>query len=189
MSIYTLWLENDWVVKTMIIATMTTTIIIFEKLFQFYITLKSFKEMNELASLNELDKLQKSHVKTLLEDLLTFKDERKELFDANIGVKLDIFESYMMRYISVLGLIAILSPMLGLIGTFLGVWHVFEGVSQVSLSDPAVIAKGIKEVLIDTVSGLMVAVYAMIFYKSFEIFVHKQVMQFESKLYKLLKEK
>ena len=150
MNLYTIFLENDWVVKTMIVASMITTLIVFEKLYQFYTYTQLLKEMKKLNSLSEIAALKPSFTKTLLEDISTFKDERKELFDANIGVKLDMFESYMMRYISVLGLIAILSPMLGLIGTFLGVSHVFDGVSQVSLSDPAIIAKGIREVLIDS---------------------------------------
>ena len=187
MNIYTLWLENDWVVKLMIIATFTVFIIVFEKIYQFISTFKTLKKMQNITSFNEIHMLPSSELTTILQDINSFEGEREALFNAHVGVKLDMFESYLMRYVSILGLIAILSPMLGLIGTFLGVWHVFEGVSQVSLSDPAIIAKGIKEVLIDTMAGLIVAVIAMIFYKSFEILGQKMVMSFEESLYKLLK--
>ena len=189
MNLYTIFLENDWVVKTMIVAAIVTTLIILEKLYQFYISYQALQELKSMQNISEIEQLKSSQLKDILANISSFEGERRELFDANVGVHLDIYESYLMRYIPIIGLIAILAPMLGLIGTFLGVSHVFDGVSQVSLSDPAIIARGIRGVLIDTLSGLMVAVYAMIFYKAFEIYVQKIIMKFEAQLYKLLKEK
>jgi biopolymer transport protein ExbB/TolQ len=189
MSLYNVWIENDWVVKLMILAVFVVIMIVFEKSYQLFKSYKSLQGMKKLSSLNAVESLEPSKLKEVLVQINAFEGQRVELFDANIGVKLDILESYLMRFVSVLGLIAILSPMLGLIGTFLGVWHVFEGVSQVNLNDPSVIAKGIKEVLIDTMAGLIVAVIAMIFYKSYEIIAQKMVTSFEEQLYILLKQK
>ena len=48
-------------------------------------------------------------------------------------------------------------------------------------------AKGIKEVLIDTMAGLVVAVVAMLFFKIFEFLAQRNIMMFENQLCKLLK--
>jgi len=82
--------------------------------------------------------------------------------------------------------VATLAPMVGLVGTFLGVWHVFEGVGSFGLEEPAVIAQGIKEVLIDTVAGLTVAIPAMILYKSFQITGNRLLLRLEERTYELL---
>ena len=189
MDIYTFFIQHDWVVRLMIIAFFITLIIVLEKIYHFISISIALKELEKIKNLEEIQHINNHFLQSTFIEIKSFQGEQKELFNAFIGVKLDRYEAYLMRYISILGLIAILSPMLGLIGTFMGVWHVFEGVSSISLSDPAIIAKGIKEVLIDTMAGLSMAVIAMIFYKSFEIFVHKNVINFEEKLYKILKEK
>lgn len=186
MDLYTFFLENDFVVKTMIVAAIVTFVIVLEKIYIFIEMFFLLRALKKYTVLDEIENLKDSKLKTFLNDLLDFPRENKELFHAFVGVTLDKYEAYLMQYISVLGLIAILSPMVGLIGTFLGVWHLFDGLSLVNLSDPSVIAKGIKEVLVDTMAGLGMAVIAMVFYKTFELYVHKSVIEFEEKLYRLL---
>ena len=188
MNIYTFWLENDWVVKILLIAVLFMFVIVLEKLYQFYRSYKNIKQMSQMRTLAEVSELNDGKVRQLLEEVNGFDAKSESLFNANVGVKLEVFEQYMMRYVSILGLIAVLSPMLGLIGTFLGVWHVFQGVGSVGLNDPAMIASGIKEVLIDTMAGLSVAVVAMIFYKSFEFTAIRFVTRFEEKLYVLIRD-
>ena len=53
--------------------------------------------------------------------------------------------------------IAIISPLLGLLGTVVGVFLAFNAISQTGLSDPSHFAKGISLALITTVGGMMVA--------------------------------
>jgi len=187
MSILEIWIDNDWVIKTLIVATLAVFLIALEKSYQFFKVYKALKSLSTIEKVNKYASLEESEVKDILEDVDGFKDEDKALFNSNVGVKLDIFESSQMRYVGIIATIATLSPMLGLIGTFIGVWHVFEGVGSVGLNDPAIIARGIKEVLIDTMAGLIVAVIAMVFYKTFEHLGQKNIMNFEDRLYKLLK--
>ncbi len=64
------------------------------------------------------------------------------------------------RYLITLGTIATISPLLGLLGTVLGIMRVFATISQVGLGNPAALAGGISEALITTVVGLAVAIPA-----------------------------
>lgn len=188
MSIAEIWIENDWVVKILLIALGVVLVMVFEKIYN-YITLhKTLKKLDDIKSLDELESLPNGYIKSTLSEIKEFDSKSETLFHSFVNVKIDMYEQYVMKYITTIGLIAVLSPMLGLIGTFIGVWHVFEGVSDISLSDPSVIAKGIKEVLVDTMSGLVVAVISMIFYKSFEYISSKNVSVFEEKIYRLIRE-
>lgn len=64
------------------------------------------------------------------------------------------------RYLITLGTIATISPLLGLLGTVLGIMRVFASIAQVGLGNPAALAGGISEALITTVVGLAVAIPA-----------------------------
>lgn len=188
MSIAEIWIQNDWVVKTLLIALGVVALMVFEKIYNYYTLYKTLKELDAIKSLEEVDALKNGYVKNALLEIKEFDSKSETLFHSFVNVKIDMYEQYVMKYVTTIGLIAVLSPMLGLIGTFIGVWHVFEGVSDISLSDPSVIAKGIKEVLVDTMSGLVVAVISMIFYKSFEYVSSKNVSVFEEKIYRLIRE-
>ena len=55
-------------------------------------------------------------------------------------------------------IIATISPLLGLLGTVVGILLAFQVISQTGLSDPANFAQGISLALITTVGGLIVAI-------------------------------
>jgi len=188
MSILDIWIEHDWVVRTLIIAFSAVLIMSFEKIYHYFIYYRQNKQLDNLNTLDDLDSLDSGMIKTTLQDIKNYPRDSESFLNSYISVKLDLYEQYMMRYVSIIGVIAVLSPMLGLIGTFIGVWHVFEGVADISLSDPSIIAGGIKEVIVDTMSGLIVAVGAMILFKTFEYISMKNVSKFEEKLYKLVKD-
>ncbi len=181
------WSHSDWVIKVLLLVLGVVLVMVFEKLYHYFLNYKSMQQLQNMNTLNELDTMDESFIKETLLEIKNFSGSSEALFNSFEGVKLDLYEHYMMRYVTIIGVVAILSPMLGLIGTFIGVWHVFEGVGNIGLNDPAVIAKGIKEVIIDTMAGLVVAVIAMIFYKTFEFIGAKSVTKFEENLYKLLR--
>jgi len=187
MSIMEFWSHSDWVIKVLLLVLGVVLVMVFENLYHYFLNYKSMQQLQNMNTLNELDTMDESFIKETLLEIKNFSGSSEALFNSFVGVKLDLYEHYMMRYVTIIGVVAILSPMLGLIGTFIGVWHVFEGVGNIGLNDPAVIAKGIKEVIIDTMAGLVVAVIAMIFYKTFEFIGAKSVTKFEEKLYKLLR--
>jgi len=179
MNILELWTTQDLVIKTLIVAFFIATVIILEKFYQLIRMSALIKNLDE----DHLEKAKMPVIKDALESINSFEKKEIGLYNANVGVQLEKVDQYLMRYIGVIGLIAILSPMLGLIGTFYGVWHVFEGVGSFGLNNPGAIARGIKEVLADTMAGLMVAIYATIAYRLLELWVRQLSVKFEEKLY------
>ncbi|CAN5353236.1 protein TolQ [soil metagenome] len=66
-----------------------------------------------------------------------------------------------------LAIIATVSPLLGLLGTVLGVMNSFVGVAQTGSSSISAVAPGVAEALITTAAGLVVAIPAAIGYNYF----------------------
>jgi biopolymer transport protein ExbB len=70
------------------------------------------------------------------------------------------------RYLNLLGTIAAVSPLLGLLGTVTGMVKIFASISATgAVGDPSVLAGGISEALITTVGGLMVAIPTLVAYR------------------------
>ena len=157
-QIMTFLQQSDWVVKTFVLMSILLVAIVGDRLYEL---LRTHRELTRIVRNPGSNLRRSSPVRLLLE--LTRLDER------GIDLHLNLFEQRLRRYGTLLGLIAVLAPMLGLVGTFLGVFQVFEGVSDVGLSDPKVIAGGIRKVLVDTVAGLAIAIPAMALHKSFEV--------------------
>jgi biopolymer transport protein ExbB len=69
------------------------------------------------------------------------------------------------RYINVIGTIASVSPLLGLLGTVSGMIKSFNIISIQGVADPASLAGGISEALITTAAGLVVAIPTFVIYR------------------------
>jgi biopolymer transport protein TolQ len=70
----------------------------------------------------------------------------------------------LQRGLTWLAVIATVSPLLGLLGTVIGVMNVFLSIAAAGSSDMQAVAPGIGEALIATVAGLSVAIPAAMFY-------------------------
>lgn len=66
--------------------------------------------------------------------------------------------------VTLLRLIAVISPLLGLLGTMLGMVTVFRTVAASAATDSAMLAAGIWEALLTTILGLSVAIPTLVFY-------------------------
>ncbi len=69
------------------------------------------------------------------------------------------------RYLNTLGTIAAISPLLGLLGTVVGMIKVFDVITSQGVGNAEVLAGGISEALITTAAGLAVAIPSLIFYR------------------------
>jgi biopolymer transport protein ExbB len=67
-----------------------------------------------------------------------------------------------------LGTLATISPLLGLLGTVVGMITAFTGLSEVTGANPDVLAEGISQALITTAFGLFIAVPGLVMHKYFE---------------------
>jgi biopolymer transport protein ExbB len=77
--------------------------------------------------------------------------------------------------------IAVIAPMLGLLGTVLGVLKAFSGIAyQVASAKPVQLAQGLSQALVTTAFGLMVGIAAMLFYSYFRRAAAKLVSHLET---------
>ncbi|WP_172600400.1 MotA/TolQ/ExbB proton channel family protein [Sulfurivermis fontis] len=90
------------------------------------------------------------------------------------------------RYLNTLGTIASISPLLGLLGTVLGMIKVFTAITTQGVGNPGVLAGGISEALITTAAGLTVAIPSLMFYRYFRGKVDALVLKMEEEALKLV---
>ena len=90
------------------------------------------------------------------------------------------------RYLGTLGTIAGASPLLGLLGTVLGMIRMFAGVTVSGVGNPAAVAGGIGQALITTAAGLIVAIPALIAYRYLRGRVEGLVVEMEKETIKFL---
>tara|TARA_B100001989_G_C24545559_1_gene470506 strand:+ start:2746 stop:3351 length:606 start_codon:yes stop_codon:yes gene_type:complete len=91
-------------------------------------------------------------------------------------IKLDL-----ERNLNMLGIIASISPLLGLLGTVVGMITVFANINLLGTSSNAdFLASGISEALITTAFGLIVAVPGLVFYRMFQHKVDKLMINLQS---------
>ena len=83
------------------------------------------------------------------------------------------------RYLNMLGTIAAISPLLGLLGTVFGMIKVFSTITLEGVGNGNALAGGIAEALITTAAGLIVAIPAYIFYRYFERRVDDYAVELE----------
>ena len=89
------------------------------------------------------------------------------------------------RYLTTLGTIATVSPLLGLLGTVIGMVELF-GAFTATGHDVAMFARGISVALYNTAMGIVVAVPSMIFYRHFRAKVDSLIVDMEQEAIKLV---
>lgn len=90
------------------------------------------------------------------------------------------------RFLTTLGTIAAISPLLGLFGTVIGMIEIFGATSPSGNSNPVQLAHGISIALYNTALGLVVAVPSMIFYRHFRGKVDTLLVEMEMQGVKLI---
>ncbi|WP_373080434.1 MotA/TolQ/ExbB proton channel family protein [Zhongshania sp.] len=90
------------------------------------------------------------------------------------------------RYLNALGTIAAVAPLLGLLGTVLGMIRVFTEIMVQGTGNAGVLAGGISEALITTASGLCVAIPALIMHRYFLRRIDELVVRMEQDAMKLI---
>ncbi len=132
---------------------------------------------------------EKKHIKTSAQEILReivktnpeFKSE-KMLLDVAKD-KVYTFSHSLEKGLSTIKIIATVAPLLGLLGTVIGVLSAFQSIATNGLSDPTLFAGGISMALVTTVGGLIVAIPHFVFYNylngwlsSYEVKLEDQIL-------------
>jgi len=88
--------------------------------------------------------------------------------------------AHLERFIGVLGLIAAIAPLLGLLGTVIGMIEVFQQISLLGVGKADVLAGGISKALNTTAFGLVVAIPSIVAYRYYESRVDHFVIEIEA---------
>ena len=90
------------------------------------------------------------------------------------------------KYLNALGTIAAITPLLGLLGTVIGMIKVFAAITAVGVGNPQILAGGISEALITTAAGLSVGIPSLMFHRYFKGKINELTVDMEQHALRLL---
>ena len=90
------------------------------------------------------------------------------------------------KYLNALGTIAAITPLLGLLGTVIGMIKVFAAITAVGVGNPQILAGGISEALITTAAGLSVGIPSLMFHRYFKGKINEITVDMEQHALRLL---
>lgn len=105
---------------------------------------------------------------------------KESIEEAGSGVAHDL-----ERFLTTLGTIASLAPLMGLFGTVVGMIEIF-GAQTAAGANPAQLAHGISVALYNTGFGLLIAMPALVFYRHFRALVDSFIVDMEQKAVKFV---
>ena len=92
----------------------------------------------------------------------------------------------LVSYLNILSTIASVAPLLGLLGTVLGMIEVFAVITVNGIGQAGELAGGISQALVSTAAGLVVAIPTLMFYRYFQGRVETLVISMEKETMRLL---
>lgn len=122
-------------------------------------------EEDEISKALKEVKGERGPAATLLATALVNFDKDKEEFQKYLQIVGENEIHKMERYLSVIDLVAMIAPLLGLLGTVIGIIQSFNILAGApTMTAPTAISRGIAQALISTASGLIIAIPSLIIY-------------------------
>ena len=118
------------------------------------------KKAEEISNLSSLG--------FLLINCLKYKKLPRENLESKVEEKAAEVQYSLERNLTMLGTIATISPLIGLLGTVVGMITAFTGLTETTGANPDLLAAGISQALITTAFGLLIAVPGLVLHKYFE---------------------
>lgn len=184
-----------WPIWTLILASVLAVAIIIERFYSLRVSEISppdllgnvVKELKEQGVSSEMIKklTDDSPLGQILAAGLKNVKSTREVMKESIEETGRVVVHDLERFLTSLGTIAAIAPLLGLFGTVVGMIEIF-GSQAPSGSNPAMLAHGISVALYNTAFGLIVAVPAMIFYRFFRARVDSLAVDMEQQAIKLV---
>ena len=150
------------------------------------------EQVEDLASRHELDRRHIEQLKSgsslgrVLAAALVNRHRPRELIKEAVEDTGRHVIYRLERFLNTLGTIAGISPLLGLLGTVIGMIKVFSSILEHGVGNANVLAGGISEALITTAAGLTVAIPSFFFYRYFKGRVEEYVVSMEEQAINLI---
>ncbi|RQO76278.1 flagellar motor protein MotA [Aquitalea sp. FJL05] len=185
-----------WPIWTIILASVISLAIIFERLFSLRASLivpdgllaQTVTEYRRVGASADLLQLLNKHSplgKLFAAGLRNVSVSREVMKDA-IEDEGRVVAHQLERFLNTLGTIAAMAPLLGLLGTVIGMIEIFGSQAPGGSSNPQQLAHGISIALYNTAFGLIVAIPSMMFYRHFRARVDGLLVEMESQAVKLV---
>ena len=132
---------------------------------------------NQIKTLMDNDMIDKRHAEEisnlsslgfLLINCIKYQNLPRENLESKIEEKAAEVQYSLERNLTMLGTTATISPLIGLLGTVVGMITAFTGLTETSGANPDLLAAGISQALITTAFGLLIAVPGLVLHKYFE---------------------
>ncbi len=122
-------------------------------------------QSGEFDKAQEIVEREKGPVASLIYEAIVQRDSSQEVIENELSIRGDQILRSLSKNLHLLELIGKIAPMIGLLGTVLGMVEAFQKVAFMkNIVNPSLLASGIWEALITTVAGLFVGIPALIFY-------------------------
>jgi biopolymer transport protein ExbB len=161
----------------LIFSSILTCVIILEKLidqrYNKLVPKKIIYQIENLSSPNELANISRNCEKftgifsSLVNCVLNNKNLNNEQLKEELSDRTRQEMRYMQKGLSSLEIIATVTPVIGLLGTVIGMIKVFTSISKGGIGDPTALSAGISEALLTTASGLTIAIPYLIMFHYF----------------------
>lgn len=143
--------------------------------------------VNNQYDANSLDELKNnSALGHILAVAIIHRDKSISLIKEKMHEAASVEIHAMEKFVSALGTIASVTPLMGLLGTVLGMIKVFNQLLNNGLGEVNLLAGGISEALISTAAGLLVAIPALIVYRMLQRKIDGLVVNMEQNATQLL---
>ena len=109
--------------------------------------------------------LVRSPLERLSAQVLQVRCDGKSAMQDLLFVEVKQVAHELERYLSTLGSMAAITPLLGLLGTVIGMIKVFSAIQAAGLGEASLLAGGISEALVTTAAGLSVAIPALFMHR------------------------
>lgn len=193
---YELIIAGGWLMLPILLSSIVVIAIAFER----YWTLRRSKvvpptllgqvwhwmKQNQLSKENLHQLRSSSPLGTILAAGISNSGHGREVMKDSIEEAANQVIHDLEKNLSPLGTVAAIAPLLGLLGTVIGMIKVFTAIMIEGTGNAGVLAGGISEALITTAAGLTVAIPALVFHRFFERRVDSLVVEMEDQAIKLV---
>jgi biopolymer transport protein ExbB len=162
----------------MYLAAGLATFVIGERLIFYVVTLRRARALEALLISNEGNAVKivgrlegcasvPAEALRRMVDLRHRMETRHDQEDISEAIYLSL-KAKLQRYLWILDTIVTAAPLLGLLGTILGIIETFTTLAQSGISDPAGVSAGIGTALFATGLGIAIALYGLVFFNLFQ---------------------
>ncbi|KQC13207.1 MAG: hypothetical protein APR63_01110 [Desulfuromonas sp. SDB] len=178
-GVIALYREGGWAMHLLLIAALIGLIFIVERVIFLYLktgpdpidyvnnlieTIKAKKGLDGIKAALNSSKKDDSAIARISAAMLDKAEYGKEDMEEARDTEALVSLAYLDRGMLVLAAVANIAPLIGFLGTVVGMMMAFESIAQAGTVEPTIVADGIRVALITTATGLMIAFPASAFH-------------------------